>query len=472
MLLGTLVAFMLIGYYGDTLWTPRDRVAPIADPSTAHDHTPLLRVLVALAAVIALGQALARLFVFLGQPPVIGEVVAGILLGPSLLGEPASSMLLPTSVAPLLGIIAQLGIILYMFLVGLELNASVLRSRAHATVMISHASIIVPFLLGALLAFLLYPTLAFREVPFTTFALFLGVAMSVTAFPVLARILADMNLARSELGILALTCAAIDDVTAWCLLALVAGVARSQEVAGLWVAAGTAAYVAFMLLFVRPIAQRFARPGVSHLPRAGVALVYLALLFSSLATEWIGIHAVFGAFLLGAVIPHDSKLAQDFTRRLHDLVTLLLLPAFFAFTGMRTRIDLLTGLDHWLLCGLITLVAVAGKVGGTMIAGRFTGLDWRQSAALGTLMNTRGLMELIVLNVGLDLKVISPILFAMMVLMALATTLVTVPALQWQLRRPLADSLSLLLKQPPQQESQAAQQYEGHDSQGAVKDGA
>ena len=298
--------------------------------------------------------------------------------------------------------IAELGVILYMFTVGLSLQGERLKHRARAAVAISHASIVVPFLLGALLALKLYPQLSSREVPFTSFALFMGVAMSITAFPVLARILTDRGMMHTELGILAVSCAATDDVTAWCLLAFVVAVARSRPDQGFMVAAATVAYIGAMLLVIRPLLRRvIARWESDHLPRSAVAFVFVALLLSALATEAIGIHAIFGAFLLGAVIPAGSAV-RDPARQLESVVTVLLLPSFFAFTGMRTRIDLLSGLDQWLICGLITLVATGGNwrdCGGR----RLTGLDWRNTMALGTLMNTRGLMELIVLNIGLDL---------------------------------------------------------------------
>jgi Kef-type K+ transport system membrane component KefB len=327
--------------------------------------------------------------------------------------------------------IAQLGVVLYMFLVGLELNPSVLRARAHATVAISHASILAPFLLGSGLALFLYPRLSTSDVKFTSFALFMGVAMSITAFPVLARILTDRQMQKTRLGVIALGCAATDDVTAWCLLAFVVGVAQAKLGGAFLVLGLTVAYIAFMFFLVRPVARRLLvgldEPRVS--PQI-VAAVLAALLISALITEWIGIHAVFGAFLLGAVIPHDSAIARVFAHRLEDLVTILLLPAFFAFTGMRTEIGLVAGIDQWLICGLIVLVATAGKFGGAIFSARLTGLDWRDSTALGLLMNTRGLMELIALNIGLDMKVISPTLFAMMVLMAIVTTMAAAPLLQ------------------------------------------
>jgi len=428
MLAGAVGLFLLIDAAGQT------QVAPGPDvPAHAAAAKPdaLAHVLIALAAVVVTGRLLSLLFRRLGQPSVIGEVVGGIVLGPSVLGAlwpEAAAFVLPPEVAPYLGVVAQLGVILYMFLVGLELNHEVLRRRAHATVAISHASIVVPFLMGAALALVLYPRLARAGQSFTGFALFLGVAMSITAFPVLARILTDRRLHTTPLGVLALGCAAIDDVTAWCLLAFVVGVAQAQ-VGGAFLTLGlTALYIAVMLFVVRPLlGWVLSRHDTEPVPQGLIAAAFGAVLLSALATEAIGIHALLGAFLLGALIPHDSALARALTHRLEDLVTVLLLPAFFALTGMRTQVGLVAGLEPWLLCGLIVLVAIAGKFGGTLAAARVTGLGWRDATVLGLLMNTRGLMELIVLNLGLDLGVISPALFAMMVLMALATTVMTSP---------------------------------------------
>lgn len=422
--------FLLIRRQGETLLAPAARVA---EPSLVTAPAPdvFLHVLVALTAIIITGQVLARLFARLGQPAVIGEVVAGILLGPSLLGPQLSALILPPSVGPYLGLIAQLGVVLYMFLVGLELNPARLKERTHATIATSHASILVPFMLGALLALLLYPQLSDRSVPFTSFALFLGVAMSITAFPVLARILTDYGLTRTKLGVIALSCAAVDDVTAWCLLAFVVGVAKAQVGQGLFVMVGALVFIALILLVARPALRWVALRWETQKPSVGLmTVVFVALLLSALMAEAIGIHAIFGAFLLGVVVPHDSALARAFTQQLKHLVSILLLPAFFAFTGMRTRIDLLSAPALWLLCGLIILTAITGKFGGTLAAARLTGLRWREAALLGALMNTRGLMELIVLNVGLELGVISSTLFAMMVLMALVTTMLTSPLLR------------------------------------------
>lgn len=439
MLVGAVGLFLFIDRHGSALSAP----APAMHAATSHAGAAaapqaseiLFHVLLALAVMIALGRLLAVVFRRLEQPPVMAEVVAGVLLGPSLLGHVApsvSAFLLPPAIAPYLGVVSQLGVILYMFLVGLELNAELLRGRAHATVAISHASIVAPFLLGATLALMLYPRLSTSDVRFTSFALFLGVAMSITAFPVLARILTDRRMTKTELGVMALSCAAADDVTAWCLLALVVGVAQAKLGGVLLVIVGTLAYIGLMFLGVRPLLQRLARRYDERgLTPTITAVVFLAVLLSSLVTESIGIHAIFGAFLLGAVIPHDSSIARTLAHRLEDVVTILLLPAFFAFTGMRTQIGLVSGLESWLICGLIVLVATLGKFGGSFAAARLTGTPWRDAAALGLLMNTRGLMELVVLNIGFDLGVIAPTLFAMMVLMAIITTMATTPLLAW-----------------------------------------
>ncbi len=430
MVLAAVAATTLICAYGATLGAPVGVPGAAAVVGGTQDDAVLLHLLGALAAVIAAGLVLGQLFAWLGQPPVIGEVMAGIALGPSLLGTHLSAMILPPAVAPFLRVIAQLGVLLYMFTVGLDLHLGQLRERVHAAVAISHASIVLPFILGVGLALALYPRLASSDVPFTSFALFMGVAMSITAFPVLARILTDRGMLGTELGTIALSCAATDDVTAWCLLAFVVGIAKAEVGGAFTVIAGTLLYIGAMVIVVRPLLKRVVmRWPSAPLPRTAVAFSFITLLLSALTTEYIGIHAIFGAFLLGALIPHDSTIARVLGRQINAVVDVLLLPAFFAFTGMRTRIDLVSGVEPWLICALIIVVATLGKFGGTYIAGRLTGLDGRNAAALGTLMNTRGLMELIVLNIGLDMKIISPTLFAMMVIMALVTTMGTAPLL-------------------------------------------
>lgn len=415
-----------------------------AKPTSTSNVDVVLHVLGTLATVILLGAILGRLCKYVGQPPVIGEVVAGLALGPSLLGvisPDAMHLLIPPpavdpngSVATSLKVIAQLGVILYMFLVGLELNAAKIKHKAHTAVAISHASIVVPFSLGTVLSLWLYPLLSDRDVSFVSFSLFLGVAMSITAFPVLARILTDRNLQNTPLGTVALSCAAADDVTAWCLLSLVVGVTKAEVGSAGLVIGSALAFILIMFFVARPLLVRYAEfidRSKSGLPAYAIVGVYVLILGAAAATEWIGIHAIFGAFLLGVVIPSESGLSNSFQSKLKEPVTVLLLPAFFAYTGMRTEIGLLNDWSQWFACLVIILVATLGKFGGTLLAARYSGESWRSAGILGMLMNTRGLMELIVLNIGLDLGVISPTLFAMMVIMALVTTMITSPSLQF-----------------------------------------
>lgn len=434
MLLLAIGLYFLIRSHGLTLSAPEPTELAHRSSPKPPSHV-LLHVLLALAVVTVASRALGMLFRLIRQPPVIGEVIAGILLGPSLLGAfapGAQEFLFGGGIAQYLGIVAQVGVILFMFLVGLELDTRTLRERSHTTIAISHASIVLPFLLGALLALFLYPRLSSDAVGFTNFSLFMGVSLSVTAFPVLARILTDSGLSRSTLGVVSLACAAVDDATAWCLLALVVGIVRANSSSSFVTLALTVVYVSVMLFFLRPLVQRWVQrvEVVGKLRQGASAVVLIGLLLSALATEAIGIHALFGAFLLGAIVPHESLLAREMTRRLEDFVVVLLLPAFFAFTGLRTQIGLLHGITDWLYCGAIILVASIGKFCGSALAARFGGFGWRDACSLGVLMNTRGLMELIVLNVGFELGVISPRLFAMLVIMAVVTTFATAPLLQ------------------------------------------
>lgn len=422
--------FFVIRSFGEGL-EPGTHVHVSLEKKSAAGHGQLSEVLISLVTIMVAARLFGTLFQRIGQPRVIGEVVAGIVLGPSLLGRlvpGATVVLLPPSALPVLAILAQLGVILYMFLVGLELNSGLLRSKAHTTIAISHASIVAPFLLGALLALAAYTRYAPQGVQFTSFALFLGVAMAITAFPVLARILTDLGIEQTELGVIALSCAAADDVTAWCLLAFVVGITRADVSGSVMTTMLSLGYIALMFAVVRPLLARIASVKTS---KELTAWLLVGVIASAFATESIGIHAIFGAFLLGAIIPHDSEVAKSFRQKLEDVVSILLLPTFFAITGARTQIGLVSEPVDWVYCGVIIIVATIGKFGGTVAAARATGLDWRTSSSLGVLMNTRGLMELIVLNIGLDLGVISPTLFAMMVLMALVTTIATTPILKW-----------------------------------------
>ncbi len=400
-------------------------------------HNALSLLIVQWVVIIGLSRLIGRGARWLGQPLVIAEVLAGILLGPSLLGWVAPEVmgtLFPASSMPVLTMLSQVGLILFMFLIGLELEPRVLRGQGRASLFISHTSILVPFALGALAALVLHPRVSEPSVPFFSFVLFMGAAMSVTAFAVLARILSEHGLLRSKVGMLALTCAAVDDVTAWCLLAFVVSLVRASDpLHAAYTTLFALLYVGFMLGLVRPFLARLGARVANKegLTQNVVALTLMMLLASAWATERIGIHALFGAFLFGLIFPKEGGLAEALAEKLEDVVVVLLLPVFFAYSGLRTQAGLLEGASDWALCGLILLVACVGKFGGTTVAARLTGMRWREAGALGILLNTRGLIELIVLNIGLDLGVISPKLFTMMVVMALVTALMTSPLLRW-----------------------------------------
>jgi Kef-type K+ transport system membrane component KefB len=395
----------------------------------------VLLLLSQIAGILVAARLVGRAVAIIGQPRVVGEMLAGIMLGPSLLGWVAPDLfhdLFPPLSLGFLSALSQIGLVFFMFLVGLELDLKLLRGQGRAAVITSHASIILPFFLGACLALFLYPRLSDDSVSFTGFALFLGAAMSVTAFPVLARMLTEHGIMKTRLGSVTIAAAAVDDVTAWCILAVVIFVVRTAE-APMTIPAmvgGTLLYITAMLTVVRWGLRRLehtleVRGGLSQ---DLVAIVVFFILASAWTTERLGIHAVFGAFLAGVVMPRDEQLVRPLLDRFHDLMVILFLPLFFAFTGLRTSVALITG-DLWVYCALIIAVAVLGKLGGSALAARTSGMSWRDSWAIGTLMNTRGLMELVVLNVGLDIGVISPALFAMMVLMALVTTFMTSPVL-------------------------------------------
>ncbi len=398
---------------------------------------PLSLLLIQIVVIVFSSKLLASLVRRIGQPMVIGEVIAGILLGPSVFGfflPKVSQFIFQPASLPNLNFLSQLGLILFMFIIGLELDIQLLKHKAHTAVVVSHASIIIPFAMGISLAYFLYETYAPPHISFVAFGLFMGIAMSITAFPVLARILQERGLTKTALGSLAITCAAADDVTAWCILAGVIAVVQ----AGSFISAGftvlvSIVYVFAMLKLVRPWLEHLESQYAStdNLNRTFAVVAFIVLFLSALTTETIGIHALFGAFLAGASMPAHAQFRKLLASRIEDVSMVILLPLFFAFTGLKTQIGLLINGSAWLVCGLIILVAVAGKFGGSLFAARFTGQSWSDSFAIGALMNTRGLMELIVLNLGYDLGVLSPTVFTMMVLMALVTTFMTAPALYW-----------------------------------------
>lgn len=396
---------------------------------------PLALLLAQIIVILFVSRIFAWIFQKIGQPTVIGEIVAGIVLGPSLLGllfPEFSLVLFPVGSLENLNVLSQIGLILFMFIVGMELDLSVLKNRAKEAIVISQFSIIFPFALGMVLAFYLFQSFSPLGTQFLPYALFIGIAMSITAFPVLARIVRERGMHNTRIGSIVITCAAINDVTGWCLLAAVIAITKAGSfVSSIYVILMSIAYVLTMLMVVRPFLKRIGELHSSreNLTKPIVAIFFLTLILSSFATEVIGIHALFGAFLAGTIMPENPKFRNVFVEKVEDVSMVLLLPLFFVFTGLRTQIGLLDEAYIWEATGLIILVAVTGKFIGSAFASRYVKLNWKDSLTVGALMNTRGLMELIVLNIGYELGVLTPEIFAMMVIMALITTFMTGPAL-------------------------------------------
>ena len=397
---------------------------------------PLSLLLVQLILIVLLARVFGALFVKMGQPAVIGEMVAGIVLGPSLFGALAPGtyeFVFPANSFGALRMLSQVGVILFMYVVGMELDLGHLRGRANTAIMVSHVSIVLPYFLGVLFSYFIYQTYASANATFLAFSLFMGIAMSITAFPVLARILDERGLTPTFLGSTALSCAAVDDISAWTILAFVVAIVKSNGVASsITTIFLLLVFLPIMFFGIKPLLNRFvaARPKLITNPAHGTVVAILVLVFScALFTEVIGIHAFFGAFVAGIAMPADSQFRAHLKERLENFSSAFLLPLFFAFTGLRTQIGLLNGWSGWAVCGGLILFATVGKFGGSMITARFTRMDWHDSFSLGALMNTRGLVELIVLNIGLDLRILSPQVFAMMVIMALVTTFMTAPLL-------------------------------------------
>ena len=396
----------------------------------------LSRLFLQLVVIVAAASLAGTLATRAGQPAVVGEMIVGVLLGPSLFGLVAPHafgfLFAPASLEPR-RLFSQIGVCLFMFAVGMELDVSQLRRQLQTAIVVSHSSIVIPYLLGVTLALFLFQSLAQPGASFTSFALFMGISMSITAFPVLVRILRDRNLFSTPLGATATACAAVDDVTAWTILAFVVAIARATSVAAAAFSfALVLLFVGLMLALVRPSLFRWLGPPALERPepdKSTLAIVLVVVLASAFCTELIGIHALFGAFLAGVVMPRAGGFREKLVVRVENISSVLLLPVFFVFTGLRTQVGLLNTPRDWALCGVIIAVATLGKLGGSAIAARITGMDGRTSWQLGALMNTRGLMELIALNIGYDLGILSQRIFAMLVIMALVTTIMTGPLL-------------------------------------------
>jgi Kef-type K+ transport system membrane component KefB len=410
--------------------------ASLVENLRANLQDPLTRLFVQLILIIVAARLCGVLAKKVRQPAVVGEMIAGIVLGPSLLGwlwpDFFHFVFLPSSLGSL-RLFSQIGVCLFMFVVGMEVDVNQLKKQARTALLVSQASILFPYLLGMVSALFLYSSFAGPATTYPAFALFIGVSMSITAFPVLARILEERGLTRSPLGMTALICAAMNDVAAWCILALVVAVAKARSVASAGLSIGLVVlFVSVMLLWIKPRLSRWIGPAVEAdgAPGKGVMASVIAFVFTSaLATDVMGIHALFGAFLAGVVMPPRGEFREFLRLRLEHFSSVFLLPLFFAFTGLRTQIGLLNDTSGWLICVGLVVIATVGKLGGAMFTARLTGANWIDSFALGALMNTRGLVELIALNIGYDLGILSPRIFAMLVIMALVTTCMTGPLL-------------------------------------------
>jgi len=440
------IAIAGILHYGTLLENPlfSELIAPAASLPTTFGDTfvkqlnhPLPLLLIQFIVIMIVTRLFGYLVSFVAQPTVVGEIIAGIILGPSLMGALFPDMfisLFPKESLGNLHLISQLGLIFFMFVVGMELDFDKIKKQSSASVFISHVSIIFPFFLGVALAYWLYPIFAPKNISFIPFALFIGIAMSITAFPVLARIIKEKNLSDTRYGSMAITCAAADDITAWYILALIIAISVSGSLSSSFVLLLLIAlYVVIMFYVIRPLFAKIGQAQSERLSMNAMSLIIVILLLSSLATEAIGVHALFGAFMAGAMMPSSavSRLKELIAPRLEYVSLLVLLPLFFALTGLRSEIGLLNSVDAWLICGGIILLAVFGKLFGSALASKYMGFSWRDSFALGILMNTRGLMELVVLNIGYEMGILSTELFTMFVVMALATTIMTGPFLNF-----------------------------------------
>jgi Kef-type K+ transport system membrane component KefB len=407
---------------------------------------PLALLLIQIITIVFVARIFGWIFRKIGQPSVIGEIIAGIVLGPSLFGlyfPDFKEALFPAASLGNLQMLSQVGLILFMFVIGMELDLKALKNKANEAVVISHASIVIPFALGIGLSYFIYPNFVPKDInpitgveqfkiPFLSFALFMGIAMSITAFPVLARIVQERGIHKTRLGTIVITCAAADDITAWCILAAVIAIVKAGSfISSLYVIGLAIVYVICMLFVVKPFLKRIGElyAKKDNLKKSVVAIFFLTLIVSAYLTEIIGIHALFGAFMTGAIMPDIAKFRNIFIEKVEDIAVILFLPLFFVFTGLNTNIGLLNDVYLWKVTGFIILVAVVGKFFGSALAAKFVGQNWRESLTIGALMNTRGLMELVVLNIGLDLGVLTPKVFTMMVIMALVTTFMTGPAL-------------------------------------------
>lgn len=397
--------------------------------------SPFSLLLIQIIVILIMCKIVGWLMKKIGQPVVIGEILAGIILGPSVLGYFAPEItlhLFPKESLSNITILSQFGLILFMYTIGMELDIGIVKKKLQETILISHISMIVPFFLGILIAYYIYDNYAYSDTSFISFALFIGIAMCITAFPVLARIIQERKLTRTHLGSVALASAANGDITAWCLLAVVVAISQAGNMySAIYNILFSAIYVLIMFLIIRPLLKMLGNlyHNKEVIGKVLVSMMFLLLLISSYITEILGLHALFGAFIVGLIMPNNMRFRKIMTEKVEDVALALFLPLFFASTGLRTEIGLLNSNDMWILCGIFILVAIVGKFGGTIISARFAKETWKDSFILGAMMNTRGLMELVILSIGYEMRILTPAIFVMLVLMTLVTTFMTTPLL-------------------------------------------
>ncbi|MEG1545326.1 MAG: cation:proton antiporter, partial [Tannerellaceae bacterium] len=385
-----------------------------------HIESPIGILLLQIITILIVCRLFGWLFLKIGQPTVIGEIVAGIVLGPSVLGhlmpEVSGFLFRPDSLGNI-SILSQFGLILFMFAIGMELDITEVRKKLKETILISHTSTIVPFFFGMLTAYFVYDSYANKSTPFLSFALFIGIALSITAFPVLARIIQEKGLTHTHLGTISLASAANGDITAWCILAVVIAIAQAGSMlSATYNILFSVLYIVLMFYAVRPFLRMIGH--IYHnkevINKGLVAFMLLFLIISSYLTEILGLHALFGAFIAGVVMPSNVKFRKIMTEKVEDVSLSLFLPLFFVSTGLRTEIGLLNSPELWWLCAIFTIVAIIGKFGGAFFSARFVGESWKDSLYIGALMNTRGLMELVVLTIGYEMKILPPPIFVML----------------------------------------------------------
>jgi Kef-type K+ transport system membrane component KefB len=400
-----------------------------------HIQSPLGILFLQIMVILSCCRILGHLFAKIGQPSVIGEILAGIVLGPSILGHwfpDISGFLFPANSLDNISMLSQFGLILFMFVIGMELDISEVRKRLKETILISHTSTIIPFFLGIVMAYFIYDDYADKGTPFLSFALFIGIAMSITAFPVLARIIQEKGLTKSHLGTISLASAANGDITAWCLLAVVIAIVQAGSIlSAVYNILFSALYLLIMFFVIRPFLRMVGQ--VYHneevIDKRMVTFMFLILIASSLLTEVLGLHALFGAFMAGMVMPTDIKFRKILVEKVESVSLSLFLPLFFVSMGLKTEVGLLNTPELWGLCIIFILVAIIGKFGSATLSARFVGENWKNSLYIGAFMNTRGLMELVVLSIGYQMNILPPSIFVMLVLMTLITTFMTTPLL-------------------------------------------